>query len=155
MNQFLQIIFLHAKQFKSASEAADFFLCVWAKLVIMFGSSCSLSLCRLFSNFPEMLKHFCFNWWASFEHEINWQRRSSQKHWLITHPSARGHSRFGPKTMAMLLGVILFMACCSDSRERNWTRYLDNKKGWLNRRKHRNLRRVKRCSAWQWALKWD
>lgn len=24
----------------------------------------------------------------------------------------------------MLLGVILFTACCSDNRDRNWTRYL-------------------------------
>jgi len=41
-----------------------------------------------------------------------------------THPSARGHSRLGPRTMAMLPGVILLTACCSDSRDRNWTRYL-------------------------------
>lgn len=41
-----------------------------------------------------------------------------------TYPSARGQSRFGPRTMAMLLGVILFTACCSDNRDKNWTRYL-------------------------------
>lgn len=52
--------------------------------------------------------------------------------WMITprldgqlpHPSARGQSKLGPRTMAMLLGVILFTACCSDNRDRNWTRYL-------------------------------
>lgn len=43
---------------------------------------------------------------------------------LPTYPSARGQSRLGPRTMAMLLGVILFIACCSDRRDRNWTRYL-------------------------------
>lgn len=43
---------------------------------------------------------------------------------VTTHPSARGQSRLGPRTMAMLLGVILFTACCSDSRDKNWTRYL-------------------------------
>lgn len=42
----------------------------------------------------------------------------------LPHPSARGHSKLGPRTMAMLLGVILFTACCSDNRDRNWTRYL-------------------------------
>lgn len=46
----------------------------------------------------------------------------------ITHPSARGQSRLGPRTMAMLLGVILFTVWCSDSRERNWIRYLTDRK---------------------------
>lgn len=41
-----------------------------------------------------------------------------------TDPSQRGHSRLGPSTMAILLGVILFIACCSDKCDRNWTRYL-------------------------------
>lgn len=52
-----------------------------------------------------------------------------------TYPSARGQSRLGPRTMAMLLGVILFTACCSDSRDKNWTRYLSRER----RRKHSGL----------------
>lgn len=51
---------------------------------------------------------------------------------VTTHPSARGQSRLGPRTMAMLLGVILFTACCSDNRDRNWTRYLTER----SRKKH-------------------
>lgn len=41
-----------------------------------------------------------------------------------TNPSIRGHSRLGPSTMAMLLGVILLTAWCSDKHARNWIRYL-------------------------------
>lgn len=41
-----------------------------------------------------------------------------------TNPSTRGHSRLGPSTMAILLGVILLTAWCSDKHDRNWTRYL-------------------------------
>lgn len=41
------------------------------------------------------------------------------------HPSfSGGHSRLGPRTMAMLLGVILFTSCSSASRARNFIRYL-------------------------------
>lgn len=47
---------------------------------------------------------------------------------VATHPSARGQSRLGPSTMAMLLGVILFTACCSDSKDKNWIRYLIGRK---------------------------
>lgn len=54
-----------------------------------------------------------------------WVERAYHAEMLLpTYPSARGQSRLGPRTMAMLLGVILFIACCSDSRDRNWTRYL-------------------------------
>lgn len=45
-----------------------------------------------------------------------------------THPSTWGQSKLGPRTMAMLLGVILFTACCSDNSDRNWTRYLTERK---------------------------
>lgn len=48
--------------------------------------------------------------------------------WTVTYPSAWGQSRLGPRTMAMLLGVILFTACCSDSRDKNWIRYLTGNK---------------------------
>lgn len=43
---------------------------------------------------------------------------------FYTNPSIRGHSRLGPSTMAILLGVILLTAWCSDKHARNWTRYL-------------------------------
>lgn len=46
------------------------------------------------------------------------------------HPSFSGdHSRLGPRTMAMLLGVILFTSCSSASRARNFIRYLGGGKG--------------------------
>lgn len=43
---------------------------------------------------------------------------------LYTNPSIRGHSRLGPSTMAILLGVILLTAWYSDKHARNWIRYL-------------------------------
>lgn len=45
------------------------------------------------------------------------------------HPSfSGGHSRLGPRTMAMLLGVILFTSCSSARRARNFIRYLGGQK---------------------------
>lgn len=43
---------------------------------------------------------------------------------LLSHPSLFIHSRFGPRTMAMFPGVILFTSWCSVSLERNLIKYL-------------------------------
>lgn len=43
------------------------------------------------------------------------------------HPSACGHSRLGPSTMATLLGVILFMSWYSVSLARNLITYLESR----------------------------
>lgn len=59
------------------------------------------------------------------------------------YPSARGQSRLGPSTMAMLLGVILFTACCSDNRDKNWTRYLTGRKHKIDGVKDRDTGRMK------------
>lgn len=45
--------------------------------------------------------------------------------------------------MAMLLGVILFTACCSDSRDKNWTRYLAERKRNKTSSKGRSKRSIK------------
>lgn len=74
---------------------------------------------------------------------------------MIKHkyPSARGQSRFGPRTMATLLGVILFTACCSDNRDKNWTRYLISKKRRRKEKKkkthkiYENFNKYKTCKA--------
>lgn len=41
-----------------------------------------------------------------------------------SYPSLFIHSRFGPSTMAMFPGVILFISCCSLSLDRNLIKYL-------------------------------
>lgn len=46
------------------------------------------------------------------------------------YPSLCGdHSRLGPRTMAMLLGVILFTSWCSASLAKNLIKYLLKKGG--------------------------
>jgi len=42
-------------------------------------------------------------------------------------PSVLAHSRLGPRTMAMLLGVILLMSLSCASLARNLIRYLQNR----------------------------
>lgn len=60
----------------------------------------------------------------------------------------------GPRTMAMLLGVILFTSCSSASRARNFIRYLGRQKVGLARdgancpRTPQMLLRPQNSSAW-------
>lgn len=49
----------------------------------------------------------------------------SRKPMAIRYPSACGHRRLGPSTMATLLGVILFMSWYSVNLARNLIRYLE------------------------------
>lgn len=48
-----------------------------------------------------------------------------------TYPSVCAHSRLGPRTMAMLLGVILLTSLSWASLDRNFTRYLQHSPAWL------------------------
>lgn len=63
--------------------------------------------------------------------------KSRQLGWGLppsAHPSfSGGHSRLGPRTMAMLLGVILFTSCSSARRARNFIRYLGRREADLGR----------------------
>lgn len=44
---------------------------------------------------------------------------------LHSHPSVFAQSRLGPRTIAMLLGVILLMSLSCASLAKNFTRYLE------------------------------